>query len=61
MQPTVELSGVDSEMKSHETQDEKNCVDLERYRNLVRTFIDLVIFFCCIAYLVKINDKDILE
>lgn len=49
MQPTVELSGVDSEMKSQETQDEKNCVDLERYRNLVRTFIDLVIFYCCIT------------
>lgn len=42
MQPTVESSGIDSEMKSQESLDEKNCVDLERYRNLVRTFIDLV-------------------
>lgn len=48
MQPTVELSGVDSEMKSQENQDEKNCVDLERYRNLVRTFIDLVIFIAAL-------------
>lgn len=38
MQPTTE--GSDSEMKTTEKQDEK--FDLERYRNLVRTFIDLV-------------------
>lgn len=42
MQPTVEGSGTDSEMKSQDSQDEKNSIDLERYRNLVRTFIDLV-------------------
>ena len=42
MQPTAEESGIDSEMKSQEHFDEKNCIDLERYRNLVRTFIDLV-------------------
>lgn len=41
MQPLIEGSG-DSEMKSQENPDEKNCIDLERYRNLVRTFIDLV-------------------
>lgn len=43
MQPTIEGIAGDSEMKSHDSQDEKNCIDLERYRNLVRTFIDLVI------------------
>lgn len=41
MQPTFEGSG-DSEMKSQESIDEKKVIDLERYRNLVRTFIDLV-------------------
>lgn len=42
MHSTAEESGTDSEMKSQEHFDEKNCIDLERYRNLVRTFIDLV-------------------
>lgn len=41
MQPTIESFG-DSEMKSQEKLDEENSIDLERYRNLVRTFIDLV-------------------
>lgn len=41
MQPTLEGSG-DSEMKVSENIDDKNFIDLERYRNLVRTFIDLV-------------------
>lgn len=45
MQPTNEGSEVDSEMKSQESQDDKNFIDLERYRNLVRTFIDLVMTF----------------
>lgn len=43
MQPTAEGIGGDSEMKSQDSPNEKNCIDLERYRNLVRTFIDLVI------------------
>lgn len=41
MQPISEGSG-DSEMKSQENIDEESFIDLERYRNLVRTFIDLV-------------------
>lgn len=41
MQPTVE-EGTDTEMK--ETQNETNSIDLEHYRHLVRTFIDLVSF-----------------
>lgn len=39
MQPTNDVAGIDSEMKA---PDENGSVDLERYRKLVRTFIDLV-------------------
>lgn len=55
MQPTVEGSGTDSEMKSQDSLDEKNCIDLERYRNLVRTFIDLVMFILIIKFIYMIN------
>lgn len=50
MQPTIEESGLDSEMKSQERFDEKNCINLERYRNLVRTYIDLVNIFYFIKF-----------
>lgn len=42
MQSPTDGSGIDSEMKLQDNQDEKMSIDLERYRNLVRTFIDLV-------------------
>lgn len=42
MQSSIDGGGIDSEMKLQDNQDEKNSIDLERYRNLVRTFIDLV-------------------
>lgn len=43
MQSPIDIgSGIDSEMKLKDNEDEKNFIDLERYRNLVRTFIDLV-------------------
>lgn len=48
MQPTVE-GNIDSEMKTQESHDEKNSIDLERYRDLVRTFIDLVRKICMIC------------
>lgn len=41
MQPTVE-DGIDTEMKVQENRNETNSIDLEHYRHLVRTFIDLV-------------------
>lgn len=43
MQPTIESDcGADSEMKTQDIPDETNSIDLEQYRKLVRTFIDLV-------------------
>lgn len=41
MQPTAEEE-TDTEMKVQETQSEINSLDLEHYRHLVRTFIDMV-------------------
>lgn len=43
MIPSIELSG-DSEMKQQpsNSKDETNSIDLEQYRKLVRTHIDLV-------------------
>lgn len=42
MQPTLEGGETDSEMKVQENLNETNSIDLEHYRHLVRTFIDLV-------------------
>lgn len=42
MHSSIDGGGIDSEMKLQDSQDEKTSIDLERYRNLVRTFIDLV-------------------